>query len=85
MGGLVCAALGAYDAEQTNRSSSGYDVRGSRQMRRQCAMPSLAHPALGTSCAVVLGALAAAHVLVRCADQGWSSVPVARRHCLRTY
>ena len=59
-------ALGAYGAEQTNRSSSKYEVRGARQMRRQCAMPSMAHPALGTSCAVVLGALAAAHVLVRC-------------------
>ncbi|WP_148271360.1 hypothetical protein [Desulfosporosinus acidiphilus] len=31
-------------------------------MRQQGTMPSLAYPALGTSCAVVPGAMAAAHV-----------------------
>ncbi|TGE31980.1 hypothetical protein [Desulfosporosinus sp. Sb-LF] len=42
-----------------NPDASGQDTR---PKRRQCAMPSLAHPALGTSCAVVPVAWPAEHI-----------------------
>jgi len=41
---LCDTALGAYDAEQTNRSSSFFGARGSRPMRRPWRMAGGARP-----------------------------------------
>ena len=59
--GLVCTVLGAYDAEQTNRSSSFFGERGARQKRHPTTMDGLVSPEPRMA-GGDLGALAAAHI-----------------------
>ncbi|WP_407307188.1 hypothetical protein [Desulfosporosinus sp. SB140] len=46
-------------------------------------MPSLAYPALGTSCAVVHGAMAAVNILVHCPVSGVGRLNGSLLSCLR--